>query len=263
MPKLMLVEAFTSETFRGNPAGVVLLDGPADERWMQSVAADMNQSETAFIIAAGDVFGLRWFTPTVEMDLCGHATLASAHALWEAGVAPTGEPIRFHTRSGLLTCTQDADAIAMDFPADPLEPVDLPDAVLDALGIDEAPGSWRGNIGYVIELDHPDEVKAVAPDFTALAKVDPKGVVVCAQGGPEGADFISRFFAPAQGIDEDPVTGAAHCALGPLWALRLGKDDVLGFQASKRGGWVRVKVAGDRVTLIGSAITVATGDLLA
>lgn len=259
---LYVVDAFASRPFTGNPAAVCLLDDPADEAWMQSVAAEMKHSETAFVrpVVRGEVadgFELRWFTPTVEVDLCGHATLVSAHVLWEAKRLDPTESARFHTRfRGLLTATRTGDAIELDFPADPPAPASLPDGLAAALGI-EAKETMQARVGYLVEAAGEDEVRSARPDFTRLA--DFESVTVTATGAEH--DFVSRYFAPRYGIDEDPVTGSAHCALGPYWAERLGRDDLVGYQASARGGTVAVRVEGDRVRLGGRAVTVVRGEL--
>jgi PhzF family phenazine biosynthesis protein len=257
---LWVVDAFTDRPFAGNPAAVCLLDRPADDGWLQRVAAEMNLSETAFLTPKEDGFRLQWFTPAVEVDLCGHATLASAHVLWEAGKLPPDRPARFHTRSGLLTCTRDAAGITLDFPAVPSEPCDPPPGLTDALGA--APRSvGRNRMDYLVEYDSEDAVRSLRPDFARLATVPVRGVIVTAPAAEPRYDFVSRFFAPASGVPEDPVTGSAHCCLGPFWATKLGKNDLIGYQVSKRGGEVRVGVRGGRVLLGGRAVTVLRGEL--
>jgi PhzF family phenazine biosynthesis protein len=262
---LFQVDAFASGPFTGNPAAVCLLESPAEPGWMQAVAAEMNLSETAFVRGVGDEdaagrFDLRWFTPTVEVDLCGHATLASAHVLWETQRLPAEAAARFNTRSGVLAATRVGDEVELDFPADPVAPAEPDPGVLDALGITVAVPSW-GRIGWVLELADASAVRGVRPDFTRLAKYDI--AVVTARSDDPAYDFVSRCFAPKFGIDEDPVTGSAHCALGPYWAERLGKTDLTGYQVSARGGVVRVRVDGERTTLGGRAVTVARGELVA
>jgi PhzF family phenazine biosynthesis protein len=256
------VDAFAERPFAGNPAAVCLLDAPAEPAWMQSVAGEMNLSETAFVHrdGDGDGFALRWFTPATEVDLCGHATLASAHVLWRTGAVAAGEPIAFSTRSGVLTATRDGEWIALDFPATPAEPANAPARLLEALGVRPR---WTGRSAFdwLVELDDPEAVVATAPDMAVLAAAGGRGVIVTAAGGAGGADLTSRFFAPAVGIPEDPVTGSAHCALGPHWAARLGRDRLVCHQASARGGVVRVRVRGDRVELGGRAVTVLEGRL--
>jgi PhzF family phenazine biosynthesis protein len=258
---LFVVDAFTETAFGGNPAGVCLLDAPADPEWMQSVAAEMNLAETAFVVPAGAEFGLRWFTPKVEVPLCGHATLASAHVLWD-GWVPTDVAARFQTASGTLTCTRAGDLIEMDLPADVPSPGPVAPELVAALGVDIAEVA-TSRVGKVIALTTAAAVRALTPDFAAIARVDAPGVIVTAAVDVRDVDFISRYFAPRVGINEDPVTGAAHCALAPFWSARLGRDDLVGYQASARGGTVRCRVAGDRVVLGGHAVTVTRGELLA
>jgi PhzF family phenazine biosynthesis protein len=258
--RLLQIDAFASEPFRGNPAAVVLLDDARPAAWMQRVAAEMNLSETAFLQRHHDGWSLRWFTPTVEVDLCGHATLASAHALWsEALIAPT-ETARFHTRSGLLTATRERDVIVLDFPANVGEEATPPPELLPALGIEEAVYVGRNKFDYLVEIASEELVRALTPDHAMLRKLPVRGVIVTSHS--KDFDFISRFFAPGSGVDEDPVTGSAHCALAPYWAARLGKNDFAAYQASARGGELRVRLQGDRVKLGGRAITVFQGDLL-
>lgn len=263
MPQpVVQVDAFADRPFAGNPAAVCVLERPADEGWMQSVAMEMNLSETAFLHPGGDGWRLRWFTPAVEVDLCGHATLASAHVLWEDGHVAADAEARFHTRSGALTCRKDGGWIWMDFPAKPAEPVDAFPELIAALGV-EAVHVARSHFDYLVEVASEDAVRAARPDLTRLREVETRGVIVTARAA-EGAayDFVSRFFAPAVGVDEDPVTGSAHCVLAPYWSDRLGRAELTGFQASRRGGVVRVRHAGDRVHLGGQAVTVLRGTLV-
>lgn len=230
--------------------------------WMQSVAAEMNQSETAFVRPTPLGMELRWFTPTVEVDLCGHATLASAHIMWENGLAVPGEPIEFQTRSGTLRCSRDGDFVALDFPATPPQPLSLPSGFLESLGrATRTQPSWVGKtkFDFFVVLPTERDVLDLSPDFAKLGTFAIRGVIATAQSENEKFDFISRFFAPASGINEDPVTGSAHCSLGPFWAERLRKSSLLGYQASRRGGSVRVDVHGDRVSLLGKGITVWSG----
>ncbi len=256
------VDAFADRPFAGNPAAVVVTERPVDEQLMQLVALEMNLSETAFLHPAGDVWALRWFTPAAEVDLCGHATLASAHALWESGVAAEGDEIVFESRGGVLRCSKppgSLNAIAMDFPALVASPVDVPPGLEAALGA-SALAVWRTAFDLVVEVADADAVTALRPDFRALQAIDARGVIVTAAGPPgSGIDFVSRFFAPSFGVPEDPVTGSAHCALGPLWAARLGRNDLLAEQRSARGGRLTLTCRGDRVILTGSAVTVARG----
>lgn len=257
---LFVVDAFAHAPFGGNPAAVCLLEAEAEPEWMQSVAAEMNLSETAFVVPAGAEFGLRWFTPEVEVDLCGHATLASAHVLWE-GWVPERVPVRFRTRSGVLSCTRVDDLIELDLPADVPVPMDVSPALTDALGVAVTEAAVS-RVGKVLALTDADAVRTLEPDFGAIARLDATGVIVTAAADVATLDFVSRYFAPGVGIDEDPVTGAAHCALAPFWAERLGRDELVGYQASKRGGTVRCRVAGERVVLGGHAVTVTRGELV-
>ncbi|HYJ33026.1 MAG TPA: PhzF family phenazine biosynthesis protein [Candidatus Binatia bacterium] len=290
---VLVVDAFTNEPFRGNPAGVVLLEKPRPDDWMQSFAAEMKHAETAFLVPEEGGFHLRWFTPVAEVDLCGHATLASAHALWETGTLEAGHEARFRTRSGLLTARQSRAGIEMDFPAQPPRPVEdcdseggtglvgavvnkalsgaVCEAIFRGLGVRGRYVGWNGS-DYLIELDSEEAVRALKPDFATLGSIGTRGVIATAAAGngkgerASGSngpayDFISRFFAPAFGIDEDPVTGSAHCALGPYWGAKLGKDEVLGYQASPRGGTVAIKLRGDRVALVGKAVTILRGTI--
>jgi PhzF family phenazine biosynthesis protein len=258
------VDAFASGPFTGNPAAVCLLERPADPAWMQAVAAEMNLSETAFVHALdADEPGrlaLRWFTPTVEVDLCGHATLASAHVLWETRHLPSGTAARFETRSGTLIASRAGDGVELDLPADPLTPADPDEGLLDALGISKADAS-RGRVGWVLEVADANAVRSAHPDFSRLAAFEI--AVLTARSDDPAYDFVSRCFGPKFGIDEDPVTGSSHCALGPYWKERMGKAELTGYQASARGGIVRVRVDGDRTVLGGRAVTVTRGELLA
>lgn len=255
------VDAFTSERFRGNPAAVCVLDEPADPAWMQAVASEMNLSETAFLHREGDGFRLRWFTPTVEVALCGHATLASAHVLWEAGYLWPQETARFFTQSGLLTARPVADWIEMDFPAMAAEAADPAPGLIDALGVTPT-FVGRNQFDYLVEVDSADTVREMSPDYEALRQIDARGVMVTARHDDPQVDFISRFFAPGSGIDEDPVTGSAHCCLAPYWAAKLGKQALTAHQASPRGGVLHVRPEGDRVKLGGQAVTVLRGHLV-
>ena len=257
------VDAFTNKPFAGNPAAVCVLPVAADAAWMQRVAREMNLSETAFLVLRPNrEFDLRWFTPAVEVDLCGHATLASAHVLWEEGHLPADAPAVFHTRSGRLSATRRAGWIEMDFPAEPAEFVPAPAGLADALG---AEPEWigRNRFDYLVEVDTQATVERLAPDFARLKKLETRGVIVTARADADGVDFVSRFFAPGTGVDEDPVTGSAHCCLGPFWQQRLGRDAFTARQVSERGGLVKVIVRCDRVLLLGQAVTVLRGDLLA
>ena len=257
------VDAFTSEPFRGNPAGVCLLPEAAPEDWMQAVAAEMNLSETAFVVPRADgAFDLRWFTPAAEVELCGHATLATSHILWEIERLDASEQAKYHTQSGLLTADRlDDGRVELDFPAFPSAACDAPDGLLDGLGVEHPVHVARPRTDYLVEAESEQVVRTLCPDMAALKALDVRGVIVTARSGSSDFDFVSRFFAPGVGIDEDPVTGSAHCALAPHWADKLGKMEMAAFQASSRGGVVHVRLAGDRVKLAGSAVTVIRGEL--
>jgi PhzF family phenazine biosynthesis protein len=255
------VDAFTDRPFAGNPAAVCVLPEARDEVWMQHVAREMNLSETAFLVRSGDGYDLRWFTPTVEIDLCGHATLASAHVLWQTGQLPADETARFSTRSGLLTAKHDGDWIVLDFPALPPTVEDAPDGLLDALGLARAESVGKSRFDYLVQVESEEIVLRLKPDFGKLRQVQARGVMVTSRASMSGFDIVSRFFAPSAGVDEDPVTGSAHCCLGPFWLPRLNKDEMVAYQASQRGGVLRVQVAGDRVLLGGQAVTVMRAEL--
>lgn len=255
---LFVVDAFATAPFTGNPAAVCLLSGPAESGWMQALAAEMNLSETAFISPRADGWDLRWFTPKVEVTLCGHATLAGAHTLWETGRAPAGVAIRFHTQSGWLNVSQTGPDITLDFPAMPVTACPAPDGLTAALGAKPL-FVGRNELDYLVEVESAAVLGRLRPDFPALAGLPARGVIVTSDSDRAGVDFLSRFFAPAAGVNEDPVTGSAHCALGPFWQERLDRPDLVGFQASPRGGLVRVGVRGNRVLLGGRAVTVLRG----
>lgn len=254
------VDSFTEKPFAGNPAGVCILPGPRDESWMRNVAREMNLSETAFLYRGRDGYELRWFTPVVEVELCGHATLASAHILWETGDLAPKAQARFQTKSGLLTASRSGDMIELDFPAKPEERSEAPEGLIEALGVTPR-YVGRNAFDYLVEVDSQEIVRDVAPDFARLGKIPARGAIVTAAASSAGFDFVSRFFAPAVGVDEDPVTGSAHCCLGPYWGAKLGKTDLKAYQASARGGIVRVRLAGDRVLLGGHAVTILRGEL--
>ncbi len=257
---ITVVDAFTDKPFSGNPAAVCVLPGPQEDRWMHNLAREMNLSETAYLLKQSDGYQLRWFTPAVEVDLCGHATLASAHVLWEAGYLKPDQQARFHTRSGVLTAERRGSLIEMDFPAEPPEQVDPPRGLADALGVTPR---WVGKnqFDYLVELEREEIVRKMTPAFRALRELPVRGIIVTSRAASGPYDFISRFFAPAAGVDEDPVTGSAHCCLGPFWQKRLGKDHFTAYQASARGGVVEVRVAGSRVFMAGHAVTVLRGEL--
>ncbi|SDG58806.1 phenazine biosynthesis protein PhzF family [Sinosporangium album] len=252
--RLFTVDAFTDRPFRGNPAAVCLLTGPMPDAWMQDLAAEMNLSETAFLL--GDT--LRWFTPAVEVALCGHATLATAHVLYSQGA--TGR-LEFTTKSGTLATERTSGGlIGMDFPAKPATQAAPPPGLLDALRVEPL---WvgRSQFDMLVEVDSEETVLALSPDIDRLADIDARGVIVTARATRDGADFVSRFFAPRAGVAEDPVTGSAHCVLSPYWTAKLGRDSLVGAQVSKRGGTVRTTLRGDRVDLAGHAVTIWSGDL--
>ncbi len=256
-----VIDAFAERPFEGNPAAVCLLSERADPKWMQLVAREMNLSETAFVSPRGAGFELRWFTPTVEVDLCGHATLASAHVLWNHGASVASASLKFFTRSGELSARRDGEWIVLDFPTEPATQAAAPDELVRGLGLIP---SWVGKsrFDYLCELEDEVEVRSLSPDMAILARVETRGVIVTARS-TGGFDFVSRFFAPGSGVPEDPVTGSAHCTLGPYWAERLKKTELVAWQASPRGGLVKVSVGGARTLLGGRAFTIAEGRLRA
>ncbi|MBW7476967.1 PhzF family phenazine biosynthesis protein [Paenibacillus oenotherae] len=261
---LAVVDAFTSQPFRGNPAAVCLLEEGAEEGWMQNIAAEMNLSETAFLMRQEDgSYTLRWFTPQAEVDLCGHATLASAHYLWESGHLEAGQQARFHTRSGLLTADKVAGGVQLNFPAEPVSPAVAPEELIQALGlIPRYVG--RNRMDYLVEVDSEETVRTLKPDYMLLGQVETRGVIVTSRAERNtdaGYDFVSRAFFPAVGVNEDPVTGSAHCALAPYWQGRLRKEELLAYQASSRGGVLQLRVEGDRVLMAGQAVTILRGVL--
>ena len=258
---IVVVDAFTAKPFAGNPAAVCLLEAAAEPAWMQLVAREMNLSETAFLHREADAYRLRWFTPAAEVDLCGHATLGSAHWLWESGAVDPAQPITFETRSGRLAALKSGAWIALDFPAKPATPAEPPADLARALGA--APTAFAmSQFDGLAEVASEREVQELKPDIGALAALPCRGLIVTAPATTPGFDFVSRFFAPRVGVPEDPVTGSTHCVLGPWWKARLGKSDFLAYQASPRGGVVKVGVRGDRVLLGGQAVTVWKGELL-
>jgi predicted PhzF superfamily epimerase YddE/YHI9 len=259
--RIVQVDAFTNRPFTGNPAAVCVLETPPAEWWMQDVAREMNLSETAFLLPHEDGFDLRWFTPATEVDLCGHATLASAHVLWEDGHLAPDAAARFHTRSGVLTARRAGEWIEMDFPAAPPVEVEPLVGMPEALGAISAVWVGKNRFDYVIELEDEKQVRTLRPDLRMLAELGGRGFIVTSRATAGDFDFVSRFFAPAVGVDEDPVTGSAHCALAPYWAERLGKQEMVGYQVSARGGIVRVRHEGERVMLGGQAVTVLRGEL--
>jgi len=257
---LYQVDAFTSQPFKGNPAAVCLLDEQRPDPWMLALAQEMNLSETAFLLPEADGYRLRWFTPAVEVSLCGHATLASAHILYETGRLAPGDTARFFTQSGLLTAAARPDGwIELDFPANPVEPVEPPPGLLDALGVQPSFVGRSSNHTYLVELASAAEVRRAAPDFLRLRSIESvRAVVVTSATQVPGCDFISRFFAPQMGINEDPVTGSAHTHLVPYWAVRLGQTSFTAYQASDRGGDLHLRLLGNRVGIAGQAVTVFT-----
>ena len=260
---IAVIDAFTDRPFAGNPAGVCVLDGAETSDWMHSVARELNLSETAFLARRGDgEWDLRWFTPAEEETLCGHATLAAAHHLWETGRHPAGALVRFHTLSGALTATPGPTSITLDFPTEAPRPIDTPAGLADALGA-RVLAAGQNRLDIFAELADEATVRTLAPSIEKVGLFKARGVVVTARadaGRPY--DFVSRFFAPRCGITEDPVTGSAHCGLGPWWSARLGKARMIGYQASPRGGTVGVTVQGDRCLLEGTAVTVWKGELV-
>lgn len=256
------VDAFTDHPFAGNPAGVCLLEQEVPADWMQRAAAEVNLSETAFVRRRSDGdFDLRWFAPVAEVELCGHATLATAHTLWELGELETSAAARFHTKSGLLTATRHAEWIELDFPASSVVPEEPPAGLLDALGC-RAVFVGKTRFDFLIEVAEEASVRSATPDFDTLKGLGVRGVMITARSENPGVDFVSRFFAPGIAVDEDPVTGSAHCALAPYWQAKLGKTELVGHQVSLRGGVVRCRVAGERVLLRGRAVTVLRGEWL-
>lgn len=257
---LFLVDAFADRPFTGNPAGVCLLDSWPEDAWLQSVAMEMNQAETAFLAREGAAFRLRWFTPAVEVDLCGHATLASARVLWDQQLAAPAASIEFLTRSGSLFARQVGEEIELNFPLTPQQEAAAPAGLVEALG---AKARYIGlNVDYLVEVADEGTLRALQPDFRRLSEVECRGVIVTARSAAPRYDFVSRFFAPRAGIDEDPVTGSAHCTLAHYWGQKLGKNLLRAFQASRRGGVVGVEIQDNRVLLRGPATIVVRGELI-
>jgi PhzF family phenazine biosynthesis protein len=248
------IDAFTNQLFGGNPAAVCPVEAWPDEATMQAIAAENNISETAFFMEAGDYYDLRWFTPVAEVDLCGHATLATAHLLFNE-IEIGGQVVHFETRSGRLSVSRDGDSLVMNFPAQPPEPCEVPEGLVPALGVE--PVEILANADYFVVLDSEDQVRALTPDIALLRGLDRRGVIVTAAGSE--VDFVSRFFAPKSGIDEDPVTGSAHCELTPYWSKRLGKTMLSAQQVSARGGELFCEDQGERVLISGRAVTYMEG----
>lgn len=261
MTTLHIVDAFTDKPFAGNPAAVCVLAQPAEEKWMQLVAREMNLSETAFLHPIEGGFSLRWFTPAVEVTLCGHATLAAAFTLWETGVLQPNEAVRFFTLSGWITCHRVGTMIEMDFPAKVSQPCEPPVGLGESLGCDLLSCGCNG-MDYLVEVENETTLHSLKPNFTALSRLPVRGVIVTCRGASPEFDFLSRFFAPAAGVNEDPVTGSAHCALGPYWQAKLGKAEFTAYQASERGGIVKLRVQDDRVLLQGHAVMMSRVELL-
>ena len=259
--KLFQVDSFTNEPFSGNPAGVCLMTEPRDDTWLQAVAREMNLSETAFLSSNGGRYDLRWFTPTIEVDLCGHATLASAHILWETTAVTDSEPIHFDTRSGTLTAIRAGDWIELDFPATPEEPADSNIDLGRALGVSPT-YIGRSEYDFLVEVASEKVLGELTPDFVLLERATARGIIVTAQAVRQEYDFVSRFFAPQSGVNEDPVTGSSHCCLAPYWSKRLGRTELIGYQASERGGIVRTRLEGQRVILGGQAVTIFDAELV-
>jgi len=259
--RILQVDAFTDRPFAGNPAAVCILPTAAEPAWMQDVAREMNLAETAFLVPKNGEYDLRWFTPAVEVDLCGHATLASAHVLWEDGLLKTTAQARFQTKSGLLTADRRDSWIELDFPTTIASPAQPPPGLMGALGV-TARFVGRSRFDYLIEVDNESTVRRLEPDLNALARVDARGVIITSLADKKSEyDFVSRFFAPQSGVPEDPVTGSAHCALAPYWSEKLGKKELTAYQASSRGGDLRLRMDGDRVKIGGQAVTVLRGEL--
>jgi len=250
------VDSFTRESFKGNPAGVCILDKAAPENWMQNIAMEMNLSETAFVYPEDNGFQLRWFTPTTEVELCGHATLATAHILFETGILKSHETARFFTRSGLLTVIFKGKFLEMNFPATPAFPCDVPELLGDVLENIPVIAIAKNDFDLLVEVDSDKKIKTLQPDFTLMKNIDARGIIVTSRAANSNFDFVSRFFAPRVGINEDPVTGSAHCTLGPYWGKKLKRSKMTAYQASSRGGVIQVELAGDRVLLSGEAVTV-------
>ena len=260
---LVQVDSFTKQPFKGNPAAVCVLESAKEDLWMQSVANEMNLSETAFLLKQDRGYSLRWFTPTTEVPLCGHATLASAHVLWTEGYASTGQAIDFQTKSGLLTAKYKDDWIELDFPASRSQDIPPITKLQDALGVAIKTFAYN-SLGYLVEINSAQQVEQLKPNFALIKQLPVSNVIVTSLAeASSDYDFVSRFFAPGLGIDEDPVTGAAHCCLAPYWRDRLHQDEFMAYQASSRGGEIKVYYnGGDRVLLQGQAVTVMRGELL-
>ena len=258
--KIFTVDAFTDKLFSGNPAGVCILDEDMSENTMLSIAAEMNLSETAFVKKIDEGFSLKWFTPKVEVQLCGHATLATAHILWEQGILSQNEEARFHTLSGLLTVTNDNGEYEMNFPAYTVKDVSPNEKLIEALKV--TPVNFaEAEYHYICELESEEQLRNVSPSLETLMGLEKFGIIITAKSSGNGYDFVSRFFAPSKGVNEDPVTGSAHCSLGPYWMQKTGRDYFTAYQASQRGGVVKIKMNDSRVLLKGRAVTFLRGDI--
>jgi PhzF family phenazine biosynthesis protein len=258
--KITQVDAFTSRPFTGNPAAVCILSRKRAAEWMQNVAREMNLSETAFLLKLDDGYTLRWFTPAVEVELCGHATLASAHVLWETGILNKSQEARFFTKSGLLTATFKDEWIEMNFPAERETAATAPSGLEEALGTGFK-YVGKNRFDYLVEVDNAEIVRKMTPDFSLLGRIEMRGLMVTSVSDSKECDFVSRFFAPRVGVNEDPVTGSSHCCLAPFWQARFEKDEMIGYQVSSRGGVVKVRPSGNRVYIGGQAVTVFRGEL--
>lgn len=259
-PSLMYVDAFTDRPFTGNPAAVCVLTEAQPESWMASIARETNQPATVFLTPSETGYFIRWFTPSQELPLCGHGTLAAAHTLWTEGYVSSEQTITLHYQGGDLTARRNGDWIQMDFPAILNRPASAPTLLLDGLGVEPC-YVGRSSHSYLVEVGSEAEVRTLSPDIALLAQLDLANVIVTSPAANERFDFISRYFAPAHGLAEDAVTGSAHCCLAPYWATRLGKSEMVGYQASARGGTVRVTLLDDRVLLGGQAVTVMRGEV--
>jgi len=256
------VDAFTDQPFRGNPAGVCFLFNPRPNQWMQCVAQEMNLSETAFLLPENNGYRLRWFTPAIEVDLCGHATLASAHILWETGRLVKDKMAEFYSRSGLLTARLEGDWIQLNFPVKRLELITIPEELSSLLGVTPI-FVGKNQFDYLVEVENEEILRSLQPDMTRLSQIPVRGVIVTCAATTPGYDFMSRFFAPRVGVPEDPVTGSAHCCLGPYWGEKLHKRSMLAYQASPRGGELHLHLDDDRVIIAGKAVTILQGELSA
>ncbi len=259
--QIYIVDAFTDKPFSGNPAAVCILNEIKDDEWMQKVASEMNLSETAFLYKEHDGYSLRWFTPTVEINLCGHATLASAHILWETGAEDPTQKLRFFTRSGALTAVKKGDWIELNFPSEPEEQCDPPELLAQALGVDMLYVGYN-RFDYLVEVENEEVIRSLKPDFQLLEKLGARGILVTSRANNDEYDFVSRCFFPSEGIPEDPVTGSAHCCLAPYWQRKLDKEHFNAAQLSARGGSLKVSIEGNRILLLGQAVTVLKGSLV-